>query len=299
MILILYGSDTYRSRQKLKEIVEEYRKKAGMAFDLEKLDAAESDLASLKNIIQGGSLFSLKKLVIVEGAFSSESNFNYLLEVARGPGAAKDIFLILWDRNLSAENLGRLEQIQPLVDKIQEFKPLTGRNLENWQEEEAKKRGLKLYPAQFAHLASLGSDLWGLTNELDKMALTGVADFRKQDSRQYNIFQLGDAFFVSPKTALGTLLNLLHQGHDDFNLFSYLVNHGRTLLTVKTYLDKGISVLVHHHLHPFVIKKASALARGLSARELRLLPQKFFEEDFKIKVGLSNPRESLLRILFD
>lgn len=297
MILVLYGEDTYRSRQKLKEIIEAYRKKAGPCFNLEKLDAEENDFSGLKSLVQGVSLFSPKKLVIVESAFSSEKNFDYLLEAVQGLGEIKSTFLVLWDRNLSAESLGRLEQIRSLVDGVQEFRSLTGRMLQGWVEEEAQKRGLKLYPAQFAHLASFGSNLWGLSNELDKMALTEIADFQKQDTRQYNIFQLGDTFFVSPQTALSTLLNLLHQGHDDFSLFSYLANHSRTLLTVKIYLDRGVAVSSHHKLHPYVIKKASVLARGLSQEKLQSLPGKFFEEDFRIKVGLSQPRESLLRMV--
>lgn len=299
MIYILFGEDTYRSRKKLNEIIEEYRKKAGTDFNLEKIDAEEGDLASLKNIVQSGSLFSPKKLVIVEGAFSSEKNFSHLLEAARGAGEFKDTFLILWDRSLSAEGLGRLEEVRPLADKVQEFKSLTGRVLQGWVEEEAKKRGLKLYPVQLAHFASLGSDLWRLSNELDKMALADGVELAKSIAEEQNVFQLGDTFFVSPKIALGTLLNLLHQGHDDFSLFSYLVNHGRTLFTVKIYLDKGVSVPAHHRLHPFVIKKASALVRGLSQEKLQSLPGRFFEEDFKIKVGLSHPRESLLKILLN
>lgn len=299
MIFILYGPDTYRSRQKLKEIVEEYRKKAGPDFNLEKLDAEEGNLTTLKNIVQGGALFSSKKLVIVEGAFSSEKNFSNLLDTVRGAGGAKEVFLILWDRGLSAEGLKRLEEVRPLADKAQEFKFLTGRTLQVWVEEEAKKRGLKLYPVQLVHLASLGGDLWQTVNELDKMVLVQGAGLNGQVAREQNIFHLGDTFFVSPKTALGALLSLLYQGHDDFNLFSYLGNHGRTLLTVKTYLDKKMSVPAHHRLHPYVIKKASALARGLSQEKLRALPGKFFEEDFKVKVGLSQPKESLLRILLN
>lgn len=299
MIFVLYGEDTYRSRQKLREIIEEYCKKAGENFNLEKLDAEEDDLSALKNMVQGGSLFSPKKLVIVEGAFSSENNFSHLLEVARGAGEFKDTFLILWDRNLSTEGLGRLEEVRPLADKVQEFKPLSGRMLQLWMEEEAKKRGLKLYSVQLVHLASWGGDLWQMINELDKMALTQGAGLAKVAAVEQNVFQLGDTFFVSPKIALGTLLNLLHRGHDDFNLFSYLVNHGRTLLTIKTYLDKGMAIPARHRLHPFVIKKASALARGLSQEKLQSLSGKFFEEDFKIKVGLSQPKESLLRILFN
>lgn len=298
MIYILFGEDTYRSRHKLKEIIEEYRKKAGPDFNLEKLDAEESDLTSLKNIIQGGSLFSPKKLVIVEGAFSSTGNFSRLFEAACRAGKFKDTFLILWDRGLLAEGFKKLEEVRPLTDKVQEFKPLSGRVLQGWMEEEAKKRGVKLSPAHLAQLAAFGPNLWAVANELDKISVNEESNVKYPISN-ISIFHLGDTFFTKRGEALYNLLQLLYQGHEDFSLFSFLVNHGRTLLIVKSYLDKGMSVPAHHHLHPFVIKKASALARGLSQEKFQTLPGKFFEEDFRIKVGLSQPRESLLRILLD
>ena len=43
MIYSLYGPDTYRSRQKLKQIIEEFQKKSGGHLSLEKFDAEKDD----------------------------------------------------------------------------------------------------------------------------------------------------------------------------------------------------------------------------------------------------------------
>src|SRR3989338_8679757 len=208
MLFILYGPDIYRSRQKLKEIVEEYRQKAGVGFNLEKLDAEESDLTSLKNMVQGGSLFSAKKLVIIEGAFSGENNFDRVLEAAQKASGLKSIFLILWDRALIAQNLKRLDEVKVLADKVQEFKTLTGSNLQIWLDQEVKKHGLKLDAVQRVFFASLGGDLWRISNELDKLSLlVSSVDAGQKVSQESNIFSLGDTFFISPPATLKLLLN--------------------------------------------------------------------------------------------
>lgn len=111
------------------------------------------------------------------------------------------------------------------------------------------------------------------------------------------IFRLGDTFFTSPREGLRTLLGMLHEGRDDFNIFSYLANHARTLITVKHYSGSGKDVPPSHGIHPYVIKKAAALVRGLSQEKLAASIRQFFAEDHKIKTGISRPRDSLLSLL--
>jgi len=64
MIYSLYGPDTYRSRQKLKEIIAEFQKKSGNALSLEKFDAEEDDFSKIVSAAENQSLFQEKKLVV-------------------------------------------------------------------------------------------------------------------------------------------------------------------------------------------------------------------------------------------
>jgi len=71
MIIFLYGSDTYRSRQKLKEIIEEYKRRhqSGLNFirinfDEKDLPADKAGFSDLKQAVETVSMFDEKKLGI-------------------------------------------------------------------------------------------------------------------------------------------------------------------------------------------------------------------------------------------
>lgn len=111
------------------------------------------------------------------------------------------------------------------------------------------------------------------------------------------IFKLGDVFFTSQREARRRLLELLASGEDERYVFSYLANQARTLLAVKSYMEAREPVPTSVGIHPYVIKKASALVHRLSMEEIGQMLRRFFEEDLRVKTGLSTPKDSLLRLL--
>lgn len=236
MIYLLYGSDTRRSREKLNEIIAEYRKKYG-DLNIHKFDAEEDEEGKIKNVLEASSLFSPKKLVVIRG-LSGAPGKEVIFKIFEH---LKDTIVVLWERELSREEFA---QIRPYAVKVQEFKE------------------------------------------------TFV---RPTDDKA--IFRLGDTFFTSPREGLRTLLGMLHEGRDDFNIFSYMANHARTLVTVKHYSGSGKNVSASHGIHPYVIQKASSIVRAIPLERLRGTLRKFFEEDFKIKTGVTKPRDSLVRFL--
>ena len=102
MIYALYGSDTYRSRKKLNEIIEAYRQKAGADIDFHRFNAQEHDCANLKGIMATSSLFAQKKLVVVEYAFGDR--MESMLTHAKQWQDAKDQHLILCHETLDAND---------------------------------------------------------------------------------------------------------------------------------------------------------------------------------------------------
>ncbi len=125
-----------------------------------------------------------------------------------------------------------------------------------------------------------------------KLPAPGFAPGKNAD-----IFKLGDTFFTSPREGLRTLLGLLKRGHDEFNLFAYLTGYSRTLLVVRHFLENKKPVPAKHGIHPFVVKKVSAFVGSLPKEQLLETHQRFFEEDRKVKVGISKPKESLFALL--
>lgn len=241
MIYLLYGSDTGRSHQKLNEIVEEYCRKAGSDLNLYRFDAEEEpNEQKIRRVLETGSLFADKKLVVVKYLFESRWNRGIFYKLLDAVKSDPNTVLIIWDRELSGKDAG---EIIPLCTKIQEFKEL------------------------------------------------------KREEYGPSIFRLGDTFFSSPQEGLRELLRLFNFGHDDFNLFSYLASHARTLLIVRHYFEDKKPVPSRHGIHPFVVKKVSAIVRALPLVFWHRALCRFFEDDHKIKTGLIKPKDSLISML--
>jgi DNA polymerase III delta subunit len=240
VIYLLYGSDTRKSREKLNEIIAEYRKKSGNGLNIHQFDAEEDTLEKIKDVVDTPSLFSSKKLVLIKylslSPWDRTSFYGILEKTKNDPG----IIVLLWDRELSVKEL---EGLKPHCSKTQNFKEI------------------------------------------------------KREVLEPSVFRLGDTFFSSRREGLRSLLDLLDRGHDDFNLFSYLSNYARTLLSVKSFTESRRAVPASYDLHPYVVKKASLIVSRLSENSLRGQFKNFFEEDRKIKTGQTRPKESLIRIL--
>lgn len=298
MIYFLYGSDTYRSRKKLREIIEEFRKKSGSDLNFHRIDAQEDHASALKHVFDAPSLFAEKKLIVIEYAFSAPHARDAIFSSLERTKNSASTVVVLWDRELAdASQKEQFAAIKTFCQKIQEFRPLKPADANRWIRDEARSRGIILSPAEISRFASLSADSWGRINALEKYAVSTIsspAAFRPPPS---TLFHLGDTFFSSPRRALPILFSLFNEGHDEFKLFSYLVNHVRTLALVQSYDRAKKPVPERHGIHPYVIKKASALARALPDNHFILAHVRMFEEDVKIKTGITLVKDSLSRFL--
>jgi len=297
MIYIFYGKDTYRSRERVRELIASFRTKFGEGVSLERFDAQERDMNKLAQTMGGQSLFSEKKIVVVEYAFSGVKNFDVLKNSIAYIKDLKDTLLILWDRELDAKNLTHVKEIEKYAEKIQEFKPLGPAELARWIQDGAKKRNISLTEDSMMRLQMRGADLWALSNELDKLAVHARSEGAHAPLEEKTVFQLGDTFFIHKKNALHTLLRLFMQGHDDAALFGYLTNYTRTLSIVKLHSEKGKSIPATFGIHPFVVKKSTSLVRNIDTKNLHATLNLFFKEDYYIKTGASRAKESLIRMM--
>lgn len=297
MIYAIYGSDTYRCRKKLNQIIDAYRIKAGAHIDLHRLDAYKDDLAGLKSIMEMQSLFTPKKLVIVEWALSEE--MLRVIDYAKNWNNAKDQHLILIHEALDATAKKILKAWEKLLTQSREFGQLEGAKKEAWIRREAAERSVTLGPDDARQLAIGVSDSWSLVQEIEKIAVGGKGEQRRYSGPKPTVFDLGDAFFTDKKRALAILHRLLENGEDEFGLFSYLVNRSRVLTAIKQCAEQKKPIPSWLGIHPFVAKKTEALTRILTLTQCCSFMSRFFEEDSRIKIGLSRPKDSLVQMLIE
>ncbi|MBI2096839.1 MAG: hypothetical protein HYT40_01635 [Candidatus Sungbacteria bacterium] len=294
MIYILYGEDSYRSRAKLREIAAEYRKKIKGVLDLHRFDAETDDAASFIKETKSISLFQQKKLVIVERFSRAGEKFLKQMKAnAEEWQADSNTIVVLWDDAGESAAQKFVKALEPFAAKVQHFGPMSIAEAKKWFDTWLKAQGLALAPSVTAELTDkFHADTWQLTNEAGKIGLGGEPALTKE-SAERKIFSLTDYFLVNSIQALRALLALRQASTNEQYIFSAIVNHVRLLLL----MSDGKEARLEENIHPFVLQKARAKARGLEPSRIRGAYERLFDEDAKIKIGLSDPYSSLVNLI--
>jgi len=303
MLILLYGEDTYRLRQKLNEIVKEYQTKHQSGLSLAVFRESGLDLDKIREKIEAVSMFDEKKLIVLENSFRNknfqEEFFKYTKKNKLKEN--RDIILVIVQEGKLA-----ISGIKNKLSMLEEFKPLMGTELVNWVKNEFNQNKAKIEPEAIRKLiAYIGSDLWQMSSEIGKLASYKKGEEIKEEdidllvraNLDTNIFKTLDALAQrDKKSALRFLHEHLNQGENEIYLFTMLTYQVRTLLKLKDLMEKGTpyySLAQKSGLHPFVVKKSSQQLRNFSLEGLKKIYQRLLDIDFKVKVGLIDGPTSL------
>ena len=309
MIIFLYGPDTYRSRQKLNEIIEHYKKihKSGLNFKILDLEEKEISYQDFRDEFQQVSMFKEKKLAILINIFLNQEFKENFLKNAKKFIDSKDLIL-LYEKNevLSADPLFKFLKKEV---KSQEFKPLERQKLKNWIKKEFGNYQMKIEPGVSEKLINfVGNDLWRLSNEIKKLVsykskCRNIEISRKdvellvKPEIETDIFATIDAIASKNKRQAFELLHQhLEKGDSPLYLLSMINFQFRNLLVIKNLIKKQksySSIIRISKLHPYIIKKSYFQARKFTFEELKKIYQKIFQTDFGIKTGRIDPQTAL------
>lgn len=172
MIIFLYGSDAYRRRQKLNEILKSYSQKHSNlnsgVFDL----AVENEFLNFKAFLGSQSLFENFKLVVVSGLYQAEPRKD-LIKSIKSFLENQQIMIVISETEFPPKDFIFFTE-KPV--QFQEFRELKGDYFKVFLKKEAVLRGLKFSVEAEALLAGIYEpDSWALVNELDKIALADLS----------------------------------------------------------------------------------------------------------------------------
>ena len=310
MIIFLYGPDTYRSRQKLNEIVEHYKEIHKSGLDLKLLDLKEKDFQDFKNEAQIASMFSEKKLLVLKNAFE---NFDFKEKISAEieKFAKSEEVILFYEEEIKKD---KFFQTLKKFSEYQEFQLLDGERLKNWVKKEFKKYQAKIDSAVLEKLIEfVGNDLWQMANEIKKLVayktghnqITTVTKLCPEIEREdvellvkskieIDIFKTIDAIAAKDKKRAIKLLKAhLEKGDSPLYLLSMINFQFRNLLIIKDLIEKNLSPYSFTDIHPYVIKKSISLLGKFSFSELKKIYQKIFEVDLDIKTGKIEPEMAL------
>lgn len=296
MVIFLYGQDSYRSKQKLDEIVSHYKKVRKSGLNLIYFDASQKDFSNFYDNFKVSPMFAEKKLVILSNVFSNKEFQEDFLKEIKNLQALKDI-VVIFEQDEIDQRL-KLFKIMLKGCKCQEFKLLIGKTLKDWAQVAFEKYSVKINAdALNLLLAYTGNNLWLLSNEIKKLVdFKEGSVIKKEDIElqvkpkiETDIFKTIDALASkNKKQALEFLHKHLENGDNPLYLFSMINYQIRNLLLVKELASKGLmydSIVKKSGLHPFVVKKNYFACSNFSFEELKNIYKKIFKIDSEVKTG--------------
>jgi len=296
MTILIYGPDTYRSRQKLNEIIENYKKVRKSGLNLRFFDGKELNFEDFRDEAMSLSMFAEKKLIILKDIFSNQGFKEKFLKDSKKFVNSQGI--ILFYEEIEVLESDKLLKLLKKSGDSQEFRSLEGASLKNWIKKEIEKYGKKADPEVVANLAEfVGNDTWRLSNEIQKLAsFRGNKGIQVKDVEllvrpeiDNNIFKTIDAIAMkNKKKALELLHKHLRKGDNPQYLLSMINFQFRNLLMIRELIEKNepyYSILKKTQLKPFVVGKSYQQAQRFGLPELKKIYRKIFQADLNIKTG--------------
>jgi len=314
MFIFLYGSDTFRSSEKLSALKNKYLEKNSSGTDLSVLDYEDNSSAkNLSDALSTQGLFSTKQLVIVKNSMFNRTSDQQkeILEFLKSHSDLEkdtDSVVVFFENNSPKKN-GSLFKFLVAHSKKQEFAPLNGAQLTNWALAYAKNISPE---TQFSRnaldllLIATGNDLYTLSNEIKKLInfkdakLIDDADIAllvksKVDS---TMFETIEALLAGNKTcALELFHEQIAKGEDVFYILSMYTYQIRTLLKIGDFYWQGMNnasdIAKASKLHPYVVQKTLSQVRSIGEEKAKQILRDLAEIDQNAKTGKIDPTLAL------
>ncbi len=325
MIHLLYGTDSFRVRRALHDL----RASLGASDDMVEANTTVLDGAAVTpdELIAHATtvpFLANARLVIVEGLLK------YVGEQKRGPRGKKSAggdplepwraaaqqlsdpamtppttTLVLVEGELDPKKNAAFPIFAPIARAVS-YDTLGKDELGDWIRAHAAAKGVDLSGRAIAALAQLvGTDLWTLDRELDKLAAYAdgapvdecVAGEVVSSAQEARVWDLTDAVVEGDASkALGALRRLLADGEPATRLAFMLVSQYRQIALVKDMRERRArndEIERVTGMKSFRIDKLTRLASRYGWERIREVYARLLEADLSVKRGLQDDESSL------
>ena len=303
MMILIYGSDTFRALEKMNELKAAFLKKfdvSGMNVDVVDVEKKEDAMRAF-SCAMSAPFLSPKRMVIVRGIVSEleKKEIESIVELfERIPETTICILVEALDIK-QMEKSFVYEKLSAAKAPMYVCSPLEGVELQKWVQTRVQTQGAVGDAIALRELiARVGNNLWQLDQEIAKLVhfsegkpitLAAVQSLVRANP-EGEIFALMDAFSQKKKSALALLQQEREAGSADMYLFTMFARQIRILLGVRAVMDEqvgasGASISQATGLHSFVAGKAIVQAKLFSLEQLKALHTKLFHLEHETKTG--------------
>lgn len=305
MVILLYGEDSFRSRQKLKQLKNRFKEIDPSGINLSVIDGNNTDISEIKKQVTARPFLSKKRMVLIENLLT-EGKSSLQKEAAEFfklflKKESAEIIVIFWEK----DNLDQRKALFKILSKtktIQKFDLLQGYQLNSWIKREIQQKGGDIDQEAANKLAAyVGNNLWQMSNEIDKLLAfknkkkitSPDIDILVKAKLDTNIFNLTDAIGQkNKKKALKLLHDQIESGQHALYLLTMVTYQFRNLLIVKSLLEQNKDpylVSKKSKIHPYVLQKTIPQTKNFSLDELKTIYQKLLDTDVALKTSDLEP----------
>jgi DNA polymerase-3 subunit delta len=306
MITFLFGKDTYRSKQRVGEIIRNLQKGKlkSKHFDLVNFNKENLDFQKFKNEIESFSMFNDDKIIILEDVFADKNFKEKFLEAADRILKSDTLVIIREEKDIDKRDA--LYKFLQKKTESEEFFPLGDEELLPWVKKEIFNLGSEIESEAAKELVLfVGGDLWQMKNEAEKLSsfckkrkiTKADVDMLVKPKIENDIFKTIDAIASGKKSqALLFVHSHLESGDSPLYLLSMINFQFRNLIGIKEMMEKKMSyydISKKSKLHPFVVRKTYGQAQKFTFLQLKKIYRKIFQVDLSIKTGKLDPDVAL------
>ncbi len=302
MLILVYGDDTFRVQEKVKELQTAFLKK----FDPTGLNLSVFESGTpageVLQAMQSLPFMSQKRMVVVKDiiATTKKDGEEAWAALARTPESA---IVVMWETS----DIGKKKLFSTIASEAGQslhkyvFPTLEGSALSKWTTDRMKSYGGHIASDALRELCDrVGGDLWQMDNEIQKLASFCLnREIQKKDVDELvraqfegEIFALIDAVSQKQgKQAIKLLFQERESGASDFQIFSMLARQVRILLGARALLDENphatsTQLASDMDIHPFVAQKSLLHAKRYTLDALCSTHDLLFRYDAGMKSGL-------------
>lgn len=305
MILFLYGEDTFRCRRYLDQSVEKFKRERDPGgYNVIRLDGKKTEPSRIFAEMASAPFLAAKRMVVVENVLGSSDKvfLSELQEKIKSNRVPESNVVIL----VQSEPVGKTKEAKALFEVlkkeqfVQEFTTLPPDKLVGWIKKEVAEVNSTITDEAAAYIAvNCAGDLWLAASVIAQLvAYTRGTKVEHSVVKQFlseklddNVFTMIEALVSGRRELAVKLLYVQRQlGQDDFQIFNLILWQMRTLLSIRSLLEDqpGIppeNIAQKIGLHPFVVKKNSAIVRRYTVEQLTRVVEQLQSIDIKTKTG--------------
>ena len=262
MITLLTGENKFELNRVLAQIKRDFDGR------VELIDGEKLNLANLPDIFMGISLFSEKRLIVINGLSDNKIIWNDIGDWL--DKISDDIHLVLIETKID-KRTSTYKKLKKSVH-IEDFPALTDKDtykVEKWVGEEAARLKLTMNNKSIQTLVRrIGNDQWQLFFALEKLSLLNkpVTDEIIYElipaNPIENVFDLFVAATNGNMEKLAELLDSLEQTEDAHRLLGLLISQAFQLTAVSS-ASREDNVAKDFGIHPYAVQKTESIVHKI------------------------------------